>query len=579
MKGLAISPGYAVGQIYRLKQFKFEEQLPPPQETFSPQQEIEKVEMALELSRQEISRLLMLPQIKSSIEITSIFQAHLTLLDDPDLKEEIFKRISQQSQDAYTAISSVIQNYSNFFRNLPDPQFQGKAIDIMDVGKRLMKHCQGTPQMSGEPETNGGVIIVAEDLTPSEMASFEPANILGIAIEDGTPTSHAAIMARTLGIPTLIQVEGLMEKAREGAIAIIDSVSEQIIFEPDDELKIKYKNAIKAWQQRQAHIQEMAGEPSVSLDGVPIMLSANIGQLSDVDLALANKAESIGLFRTEFAYVGKQKLPTEEELFQAYATIAKRFGHGELTFRTCDIGGDKVSYALGDSLERNPELGWRAIRVTLDQKDMFKTQLRAILRLSGILLEGQIRLMFPMISNLTELRDAKALLHECHEELINEGLRAASHIKTGMMIETPAAALLAEKFAKEVEFFSIGSNDLTQYTLAVDRTNSKVSHLYQQTSPAVLKLIKYVIDVAKKANIDVSLCGELAGDSRFAPLLLGLGLESFSMNSILIPAVKHVVRNSDLYNLKKLVEPILAMDTAEEINQAVFRLNTKLGLQ
>lgn len=580
LKGLAISPGYALGKIYCLRHIQLENIEGSTVAASEVDGEIERFKIAIDLSRAEISQLLELPQIKSSLEISNIFQAHMTLIDDPDLQKEVTKRIRDYTRDVQSVVSAVIKDYSNFFRNLPDPQFQGKAIDIMDVGKRILKNCQKRKgRTSNLDEFSESVIVVAEDLTPSEIVSFNPARIRGIAIEEGTPTSHASILARSLGIPALIQVKDLMQKAQNGHYAIIDGGNGQIIINPDETVRRKYVSDLEHYQEKQTRILEILAEPSVTTDGISISLRGNIGQLSDVEAVLTNRASGVGLYRTEFAYLTRRTFPTEDELYESYADVVDKLGDASLVIRTIDIGGDKISHLMGNSLERNPELGWRAVRMSLDREDIFSTQLKAILRAGARAKPGQVSILFPMISNIEELRKIKALLHRMHEELIQSGQPSPGNIPIGIMVEIPSVALLAEKFAREVDFFSIGSNDLVQYTLAVDRTNSKVSHLYQPANPAVIQLISQVIKVSNLKNVGVSLCGEMAGDLRYTVLLLGLGLRDLSMNAMLIPAIKQVVRSISFAEAERLVAPLLNMDTAEEIENALNKINSKLGIQ
>ncbi len=579
LKGLAISPGYALGQAYCLRHIQLENIQCSTVQERELDAEIDRFKIALEVSRTEINQLLELPQIKSSLEISNIFQAHLTLLDDPDLQKEVIKRINNHMQDVQSVVGSVIKDYSSFFRNLPDPQFQGKAIDIMDVGKRILKNCQKRQSHSVSFENlDDGIIIVAEDLTPSEIVSFDPERIRGIVIEEGTPTSHASILARSLGIPALIQVKNLMSKVQSGKFIIIDSSLGQLIIDPDKATLQKYVKELETFKTKQQRSLEILCEPSITTDGVEIALKANIGQSSDIDVVITNKASGVGLYRTEFAYLTRRTFPTETELYESYAGVLQKLGDSSLTIRTIDIGGDKISHLMGNSIERNPELGWRAVRMAMDCEEVFTTQLKAILRAAALGKPGQVGILFPMISNIEELRKIKALLNRLHEEMIKEGQPAPENIKIGIMVEIPSVALLAEKFAREVDFFSIGSNDLVQYTLAVDRTNSKVSHLYQPANPAVIQLIQHVVKTAEKHELGISLCGEMAGDTRYTALLLGIGLKELSMNALLIPAVKQIVRSVSFKDLKALITPILHLDTAAEIESALDKINTKLGI-
>lgn len=579
LKGLSISSGYALGNVFCVKRHKLEDIESCTISDADIPEELEKFNSAIELSRAEITQFLELPQIKSSTEISNIFRAHLTLLDDPELRKDVEKRIKNQKKDALSVVSKVIKEYSEFFRNLPDPQFQSKAIDILDVGKRLIKNCQkrGSHAVSLD-EFEDGAIVAADDLTPSEVVTFNPEKIKGIVIEEGTPTAHASILARSLGIPALIQVSGLMEHVFDNDFAIIDSANHQLIVNPDADTKKRYEEELKKYEETHAKIMGNIDKPSITKDGVEIMLKANIGQISDIDCALANNAYGVGLYRTEFAYLTRTTFPTENELFESYSEALKKLNGKRIVIRTIDVGGDKISHLMGNELERNPELGWRAVRISLDCEDVFMTQLRAILRVAGTAEEDAVRVLFPMISNIEELRKIKSLLSQAAKDLTVAGVLHREKIKIGIMVEVPSVALLADRFAKEVDFFAIGSNDLVQYTLAVDRTNSKVSHLYQPANPAVINLIKNIVGAGKKYNLPISICGEIAGDTRYTVLLVGLGLRELSMNSVLIPAVKQIIRSISCEEVEKAVAPLLEMDTADEIENALAKINASFGL-
>ncbi len=579
VKGLSISPGYALGKIYCLKHFQLDSLPTEDVQEVNVEAEIERFNVALEISRNEITQMLDMPQIKSSAEISNIFQAHLTLVDDPDLRKEIIKRIKEQKQSCQSAVSRVIKDYSTFFKNLPDPQFQSKAIDILDIGKRILKNSQKSKSPTTKlEELEEGMIVLAEDLTPSDMMILDPSRILGIAIEEGTTTSHAAIMARSLGIPALIQVKDLMKKAEDGSYAIIDGSSEQIFLNPDEKLKYRYQKEFLEYQNRQRRIFEVLSEPSVTKDGVEIKLKANVGQLSDIEQAVKNNACGVGLYRTEFAYLTRRTFPTEEELYESYVEALKKMNGNPLVFRTIDLGGDKISHLTGNNIEQNPELGWRAIRISLECKDLFVTQLRAILRTAIDGAKDQVRILFPMICSMEELDEAKKILFDVKAQMIKEGYKLPKKIKIGMMVEVPSVAIMADLYASEVDFFAIGSNDLVQYTLAVDRTNPKVTHLYKPTNPAILYLIKHVVEAAKNHNTEVCICGEIAGDTKYTILLIGLGLRELSMNSVLIPSVKNIVRNISLKEIQKLIAPLLNLKSSAEIESELSKLNNKLGL-
>jgi len=579
LKGLAISPGYALGKAYCLKHVQLDNIPSRSIKENEVEGEITRFQNSLQHSRGEINQLLELPQIKSSLEIANIFQAHLALIDDPDLKKEVTKRIRERRQNLEAILSGVIKDYSEFFRTLPDPQFQGKAIDIMDIGRRIIKNCQTAGTFESLSDIDHRVIVVAEDLTPSEIVGFDTSKILGIATSEGTATSHASILARSLGIPALIQVKNLLGEVAHGSFLIIDGNTGTLVCNPQPHIIEEYHRVLRNFENQKKSLKETLEKTSVTLDEVRIKLCANIGKLQDVDSVIANNADGIGLYRTEFTYLIRRRFPTEEELLEIYSSVAERLKELELVIRTIDLGGDKIPHLLGPSVEKNPELGWRAVRMSLDRIDVFKTQLRAIVKTVATKKCEKIKILFPMISNMDELRRSKAILAEVCAELKKEGINVPAKIPIGAMIEVPSAALMSAKIAKEVDFLSIGSNDLVQYTLAVDRTNSKVAHLYQPTNPAVLRLLSEVIQTAKQFGKPVSICGELAGDSRYTLLLLGLGLQELSMNAIFIPKVKQIIRSISCSQARELISPILDFDTSEEIEKALQEINTKLNLQ
>lgn len=578
LKGLAISPGYALGRAYCLQHLQLDTVSATPVAAHEIEAEISRFQNALQQSRVEISQLLELPQIKSSLEIANIFHAHQTLIDDPDLSKEVVKRIRERGLCLESVLSAVIKDYSEFFRKLPDPQFQGKAIDIMDIGRRILRNCQTNSPISAQFSSQDGIIIIAEDLTPSDIVGFDPKIIRGLAMSEGTATSHASILARSLGIPALIQVKHLLCEVKPGSFLIVDGNSGSLVVDPPAKVVEEYQQAFVHFEQQKRSIQENLTQPATTRDGTKLRLYANIGQSQDVDAVLANQADGIGLYRTEFTYLIRRRFPTEDELLDMYWSVVERLGNADVVIRTIDLGGDKIPYLVGQSIEKNPELGWRAVRMALDLTDMFKTQLRAILRTCAKSGRGNVRVLFPMISNLTELRRAKALLQETAAELKQDGIAIPEKIPVGTMIEVPSAALMAGRLIREVDFLSIGSNDLIQYTLAVDRTNSKVAHLYQPANPAVLRLIHEVVEAGAVAGKDVSLCGELAGDSRYTALLLGLGLRVFSMNAVFIPRVKQIVRSVSLPELRSRVLPLLDLDTADEIEEGIATINAELGI-
>lgn len=578
LKGQAISPGYAIGRAYCLKPFDLDSVVSRSITVNEIDPEIARFQAALQTSRDEIGQLANLPQIKNSLEIANIFKAHQALVEDPDLKKEVIKRIRDQKVNVEAVVSKVILDYSEFFRSLPDAQFQEKAIDIMDIGRRILKNLQSNNPLSEMPNTQDGLIVVAEEISPSDIVGLEGIKILGIATSEGTATSHASILARSLGIPALIQVKNLMREVAHGSFVIIDGNTGTLVFDPAPSVIEEYNKFQADFEIRKMALAENIVQPAITLDQVSVRLCANIGQKQDVDSVLKYQANGIGLYRTEFTYLIRKRFPTEDELYNIYMAVVQQLENSEVVIRTIDLGGDKISHLIGNAHEKNPELGWRAVRMSFDRLDLFRTQLRAIIRTAGQNRAGQVKILFPMISNLSEVRRARGFIAEISADLRREGVTVPEVLPMGVMIEVPSAAILADKIARETDFMSIGSNDLVQYTLAVDRTNSKVAHLYQPTNPAVLKLFHEVVTAGERWQRPVSLCGELAGDWRYTLLLLGLGMRELSMNAIFIPKVKHVVRSVAIKDIRPKVLALLDLDTAEEIDVALEKLNAEYGI-
>ncbi|MBI3039756.1 phosphoenolpyruvate--protein phosphotransferase [bacterium] len=579
LKGSAISPGYAIGKACCVKRYSLDELCSKGPMDSDVEEEIENFSRALLLSKQEVVSLLEMAPVKSGLEITNIFHAYLALIDDPDLKKEVIKRIREKNLNAESAIVEVIRDYNDFFRCLPDPQFQEKAIDIIDVGKRILRNCQNCTPVAPQTDIGEGIIIVSEDLTPSDVINFNTENILGIVVANGTATSHASILARSLGIPALIQVKNLMTTVAHGSFLIVDGNSGTLICNPSQQVIQEYNNSKQLFEAKNRVFKQENERVSMTTDGVKIKLNANISQAQDVSEVLMNQADGIGLYRTEFTYLICKRFPSEEELFEIYWSVVERLDGAEVVIRTIDLGGDKISHLFENANEKNPELGWRAVRMSLDRQDIFKTQLRAILRVCAKSGRGNVKILVPMISNLQELRQSKNILTEVSKELISQGVSFSHQIPLGVMIEVPSAAILSPKIAKEVDFLSIGSNDLIQYTLAVDRTNARVAHLYQPLNPAVLQLIRSVVLSAGNAGKPLSLCGELAGDRKYTLLLIGLGLRELSMNALFIPGVKQAVRSVSTLEIEEQVLRFLDMDTAEEVEESLLALNAKFGIQ
>jgi phosphoenolpyruvate-protein phosphotransferase len=490
-----------------------------------------------------------------------IFEAHRMMLEDPEFTGAIREAIQAGSVNAAYAVKEVSDTYIALFEQMEDEYMRERAADIRDVGSRLANNILGVS--SGNlASIDRPVIIVAHDLTPSDTAMMNKEHVLGFTTDVGGRTSHTAIMARSLGIPAVLGLGDISVKIQDGDALIIDGLEGKVLVNPDPGQQAEYEKKIREYRQRREKLQEAAALPAVTLDGKRIEVSCNIGTPEDVQGALENGGDGVGLFRTEFLYMNSNALPTEEEQYEQYRKAAALLQGKPLIIRTLDIGGDKKLPYLPIPEEMNPFLGWRAIRICLERKDIFKTQLRAILRAGA---EGNVLVMFPMISGVGEVREAKQVLEEAKAELRQENISFDEAIKVGIMVEIPSAAVTADLIAKEVDFFSVGTNDLCQYTLAVDRMNPKVAGLYQPLHPGILRLIKNVIDASHRHGKFTGMCGEMAGTEEACAILLGLGLDEFSMSAGAIPGIKNIVRNITLEQAEEIAAHALELDTPEEV--------------
>ncbi|MGF1902875.1 phosphoenolpyruvate-protein phosphotransferase PtsI [Aliivibrio sifiae] len=507
-------------------------------------------------------------------EKEAIFEGHIMLLEDEELEEEILALIKDDKLAADFAIYSVIEEQACALESLDDDYLKERATDIRDIGSRFVKNALGINIVSLS-DINEEVILVANDLTPSETAQINLDYVLGFACDIGGRTSHTSIMARSLELPAIVGTNDITKQVKNGDMLILDAVNNKIVINPSEAELAESKNIRDTLVAEKEELAKLKDLPAITLDGHQVEVCGNIGTVKDCDGIIRNGGEGVGLYRTEFLFMDRDALPTEEEQYVAYKEVAEAM-HGEpVIIRTMDIGGDKDLPYMDLPEEMNPFLGWRAIRISLDRREILRDQLRGILRASA---HGKLRIMFPMIISVEEIRELKNAIEEYKVELRAEGLAFDESIEIGVMVETPAAAAIAHHLAKEVSFFSIGTNDLTQYTLAVDRGNEMISHLYNPLSPAVLLVIKQVIDASHKEGKWTGMCGELAGDERASLLLLGMGLDEFSMSGISIPLVKKIVRNSNFAAVKAMADEALQMPTAAEIEAHVEKFiaeNTK----
>jgi phosphotransferase system enzyme I (PtsI) len=570
-EGAGVSPGMACGKIYVVR----DDLDDVPRYRIAPSQvpdEIGRFETALIQTRMQI--LEMQQRIAESIgaKDAAIFDAHLLVVEDRTLIDEVLRKLETDLCNVEWVFQEVATRYAETLNKIDDPYLRERALDIQDVTKRVIRNLQGKA-----PKTflalSESHILVAHNLTPSDTASINRANVLGVATDLGSRTSHAAILARSLNIPAVVGLHDITAKLETGQHVLVDGSDGLLIVNPAPETIAHYAELESRRARVVAQLKELRTTRSTTRDGRHIVLSANIELQEDVEAVAANGAEGIGLYRTEFLYLNRTTLPTEDEQFETYREVAERVRPDPLIIRTFDLGGDKLAPGTVDITdELNPFLGWRAIRLCLEHIDIFKTQLRAILRASAV---GNIKVMFPMISGLEELRGAKAVLAECHEELRRSGIPLSEEIEVGAMIEIPSAALCANVLASEVDFFSIGTNDLIQYTLAVDRVNEKIAHLYEPTHPAILRLLRIITEAAHAHHIWVGVCGEMAGDVALVPLLLGLGVDELSAAATLVPRVKRAVQSLAIPECRDLVEETLKLNTASEILARCLELADK----
>lgn len=564
-QGIAAASGYAFGpaflfeaqQVQVTKQSLSSEAVFPEEQRFA-----EKVRQAI----REIEEIREITRQKLGDDQAEIFSAHLLILEDPEYIDSIKEMIRSEKINAEAAVQEVTERFLTLFAGLENEYLRERAVDLRDVSRRLLRRLMGI-QSKSLSDISGQVILVAHDLTPSDTAQLDRGKIAGIAAEIGGRTSHSAIMARSLEIPAVVGLEKLGGKVKSGDYLIVDGIKGKIFVNPPEDLIQNFRDKQEKLVASHRSLEKLIHEPSITGDGVLVELAANIGNPNDAKKAIANGAEGIGLFRTEFLYMGRNELPSEEEQFSAYKEVVLLLGQERpVVIRTLDIGGDKKLPYLNMPWEMNPFLGYRAIRLCLDQIGILKTQLRAILRASAY---GNVKLMYPMIASVQELRAANQLLENVKNDLRQENIPFNEEMEVGIMIEIPAAAVLADQFAREVDFFSIGTNDLVQYTMAADRLNEKVSYLYQPFNPAVLRLIQGVISAAHKEGKWVGMCGEMAGDLAAIPILLGLGLDEFSMSAGSLLPARSLIRQLTQQDASRIAQAVLFMDNAQAIVEFV----------
>ena len=562
LKGIPASPGVAIGRAFLLDS----EDVAIPKQAIAPSaipQEIVRFEEALAQTRKEIEGIQTKISRELGVEHAEIFNAHLMFLEDRALIDEVIHRLKNENLCVEYVFSEVLGKYVQAFSRVEDEYMRERASDVEDVGRRILRNLTGLKRRS-LAELAQPVIVVAYDLSPSDTATMHRQHVIGFVTDIGGRTSHTAIMAKSLEIPAVVGLQMATERIRPDDWVIVDGSSGTVIVNPDpatlkhfEELKQKLETLDQA-------LLKVKDLPAETPDGHRVKLSANIELPEEIPSVIAHGAEGIGLYRTEFFYLNRGDLPTEEEQFEAYRHVAKAIAPHSVVIRTIDLGGDKFMSELRVPREMNPFLGWRAIRFCLARPDIFKVQLRAILRASVF---GKIKLMYPMISGLEELRAANQILEEMKQELTAEGKAFDHELEVGAMIEVPSAALTIDLMAKEVKFFSIGTNDLIQYALAVDRVNEKIAYLYEPAHPAILRLVRQIIQVAHENGLWVSMCGEMAGEPALALILLGLGLDSFSTSAVNLPRIKQVIRSVPTFRAKEVAKEAFRLTTGKEVEE------------
>lgn len=557
-KGIAGSEGIGIGTVVLIEEHEINIETKRVEETGA---EIERLQNAIEKFVADTNVMAEKMDITVGKKDADILRGHIQMLQDPMIEEQISALIISEKITAEMAVDQVLEQTAEMFSQIPDELLQQRATDFRDIKTRMLKILLGIEDVDIS-QVPAGTVIVARDLTPSMTAGINPKNIEGILTEVGGRTSHSAILARAMEVPAVLSIENICSIVKNGDKVVLDGTSGEAILNPDDETVEKFKKMYSDYQNEKALLKEYAGKPSQTKDGVKVELVCNIGKPADANKAVECDGEGIGLFRTEFLFMDRDSMPTEEEQFEAYKEVAEKMKGKPVIIRTLDIGGDKDVPYLGLEHEDNPFLGFRAIRYCLQRKDIYEIQLKALLRASAF---GKIKIMVPLVTGVDELRQVKAMIKDIMAELDKEGVAYKKNIEVGVMMETPAACMMADALAKEAAFFSIGTNDLTGYTMAVDRGNAKVAYLYSTYNPAVLRAIKRIIECGKKEGIMVGMCGEAAADSKLIPLLLAFGLDEFSVSATSVLKTRKTISDCTMDECKALADKVMACVTEEEV--------------
>ncbi len=568
MKGIVASPGVAIGKAFVLEQKEVvivQTPLSSPDECAAQE---EKFRKALELTEKQLNEIIETTEKRLSSNEADVFRAHLMMLYDPMFEEAVVDKINNAMMHADKAVFEATAEVADMLANLDDEYLKERAADIRDVGGRVLDNVVGNVRVSLD-QLDQEVIVFAKDLTPSDTATMDMNYVKGFVTELGGRTSHTSIIARIMGLPAIVGTGDILSRVTHGQTVVLDAVDCNVVVEPSQEELSNANEKLESFLERKRTLDQVKMLPAQTKDGHKVEVVGNIASPNDCKAALAGGAEGVGLFRTDFLYMSRPTLPTEEEQFEAYKAAVEAMAPHAVIIRTLDIGGDKAADCIKFPEEMNPFLGWRAIRMYFDRLDIIKPQMRALLRAA---VYGKLRVMFPMVISVEEITKMYAIIDECKAELKQEGKAYDDKMEIGIMVETPSAAINAEKFAKIVDFFSIGTNDLTQYVLAVDRGNEMIADLYQPLHPSVIRAIKLVIDASHKEGKWTGVCGELAGDERGAAVLLGLGLDEFSMSAGSIPAIKNLIRSADYKAVKASIEECMELLTSEDVNNHVDNL-------
>lgn len=557
-KGIAGSEGIGIGKVVIIEEHEINVETKTISDTNA---EISRLQTAIEKFVDATNKMADKMDETVGKKDADILRGHIQMLQDPMIEEQISALIVAEKVSAEMAVEQVLEQTAEMFGQIPDELLQQRATDFRDIKTRMLKLLMGIEDVDIS-QVPKGTVLVARDLTPSMTAGIKPENINGILTEVGGRTSHSAILARAMEIPAVLSIDGICEIVKNGDNVVLDGTSGEVILHPDDKTVKEFQEKFDEYQKEKSLLKAYSGKPSVTKDGTKVELVCNIGKPEDANKAVECDGEGIGLFRTEFLFMDRDTMPTEEEQFEAYKTVAETMKGKPVIIRTLDIGGDKALPYLGLEQEENPFLGFRAIRFCLQRKDIYETQLKALVKASAY---GKIKIMVPLVTGVDELRQVKTMVADimkCYDE---DGIDYNKNIEIGVMMETPAACMMADALAKEAAFFSIGTNDLTGYTMAVDRGNAKVAYLYSTYNPAVLRAIKRIIECGKKEGIMVGMCGEAAADSKLIPLLLAFGLDEFSVSATSVLKTRKTISDCDVEECKALAEKVMQCVTEEEV--------------